>query len=165
MTQQTQSQARMRKAAEQLLAFLREDMKGTIAAEVPLWLQDCDVEENSITISLELLPWMAGPEGGLGSGVLSVLLDEAMGTISCMSAGGKMTPTVTMEMTFLKPVPAEGTILVKAWVSGHGDTPNITAAQLGRAEDPKRLLVTATGVYFVGASAVLLRHQESSQNS
>ena len=154
MGEQERAQGRMRAAAEQLLAFLREDMEGTIAARVPLWLADCDAAEDSITVSVETLPWMAGVSGDLANGVLSIILDEVMGTISCLSAGGRMTPTVTMDLSFLHPVPATGKLMVKAWLTSRGDRSNFTAARLWSPSAPERALVTATGIYFSGGRMV-----------
>lgn len=109
-------------------------------------LVSCDEQSRTIELSFPTLPWMTNPAGVVHGGVVSILMDNGMG-VACHSLYRRHNPTITMTINYLRPVPLNSTIIVRARVTSFGRTVSYTSAELYLAGEPDRILATATGVY------------------
>ena len=138
----------MRAHVEGSLRFFREEMTGTVAEQVPLYLHDFDFEGKSITVVLTPTPWMADRTGDMSNGTFAVALDQTMGILCLYAADRKMTPTVTMQLSLLRPIPIDRRLFIQARVVG-GDGTKIdvaaTAWSEGMEDSPA---CSAVGIYF-----------------
>jgi predicted transcriptional regulator len=142
------SQAGMEQKMQESLRFFREDLKGTVADRVPLYFHDCDFERKTLTTVLEPTPWMADRTGAMSNGAFSVALDQTMGILCLYVVHKPMTPTVTMQMSLLRPIPLDRKLYIKTKLLGTDGTKIDVAATAwseGMKDDPA---CSAVGVYF-----------------
>ena len=107
---------------------------------------DFDPATPSITIAFPVLPWELNINNMVNGGISATMLDATMGTLSYAISGG-FTPTISLNVSYLRPVPAEGTILVRAVATMAGRTVICLNGELWDEREPGRLLVTAQGVF------------------
>ena len=83
----------------------------------------------------------------------AAVVDQAMGfVVYAIQPGKGFSPTVEMQLSFHRPLRAEGELLVKAEVLTAGKTLMHLRAEVFTAEAPGKLCVSATAVYaFVPA--------------
>ena len=132
---------------EEWLRKFREDMPGTIMARVPLYLHDYNFHKQTITVYVDPTPWMADRTGGMSNGAFSVALDETMG-ILCVYFMNDMTPTITMQMSLLRPIPTDRRLYISAKLLGTDGTKidvSATAWSEGSKDQP---VCTAVGIYY-----------------
>lgn len=107
-------------------------------------LSIADVEPGRVRLTVRTRPDFANPHGGLHGGVTATLLDSAMAcaVLSALPPGGRST-TVDLAVTFLRPVPLDGTLL-----TANGEVVHVgrrIATAHGRVHDEaERLVATAT---------------------
>lgn len=106
----------------------------------------------SLTVELEYTtkPWTANPMGVVHGGVLATILDTAMG-LTCRCLYGHFTPTISMNITYSRPVPIPETIRIRVTVILAGRTTAQLQALLYQPSAPDRILVSAAGVYSTKA--------------
>jgi len=92
---------------------------------------------------------MANPLGIVHGGITASLVDTCMGITCAAQCGGAATPTITMTVNYVRPVPLDAEILVRTHTVRVGTTSGQLSAELFLAEKPEEILVTATGVYAV----------------
>ena len=138
----------MRAEIEEWLRYFREDMPGTVAQRVPLYLHDLDFEKRSITTVLTPTAWMADRTGAMSNGAFAVALDETMGFLCLYTAQRDMTPTVTMQLSLLRPIPLDKKLYIQARLVGtDGAKLDLTATAWseGMENEPA---CSAVGIYF-----------------
>ena len=142
------SQEGMRAEIEEYARFFREEMKGTVADRMPLYVHEVDYEHKSITMVLTPTPWMADRTGDMSNGAFSVVLDQTMGFLCLYTAHGPMTPTVTMQLSLLRPIPIDKKLYIQAKMVGTDGTKidvTATAWSEGMEHQPA---CSAVGIYF-----------------
>ena len=141
------------------LTWLTEELRSvnatdTLNARFHASLEHCDDSLQEITLRFPLEQWEINGIGTLHGGILSAMLDLTMCmVVYCYSRTG-VPPTVTMTTNYLRPVPMEGSVLIRARLTSLGRR-NATA--YGEAVIPAsgKLAGTAVGTYAV------VRNQES----
>ena len=136
--------------AAQLKARLAEE--DTIYSRLQPHIVSCDAETPAITVSFPILPWELNGNGVVNGGISATMLDAVMGTLSYAISGG-FTPTISLNISYLRPVPAEGTMVVRAEATMVGRTVICVSGALWDQRDPARLLATAQGVFRNMAAA------------
>ena len=109
-------------------------------------LLSCDESTLTLELSYKLYPWMRNPVGVLHGGVAGILVDNAMG-IACNSACAAHTPTISMTVNYIRPVPLDGPVTVRSHVVSCGRSMAYASAEIFLHDQPDRILITATGVY------------------
>ncbi len=112
---------------------------------------DCDGPTGSILFSYDTQPWMANVLGTVHGGIIATLLDSCMGITCALHVVGP-TPTVTMTVNYLKPLPLSGTVHVRTRLNHLGRTTAQAMAEVFFPGRPDDTLVTATGVYSTAAA-------------
>lgn len=147
------SQEGMLAQAEEMARFFRDDLPGTVAERVPLYIHDVNFEKKTLTTVLTPTEWMADRTGCMSNGAFSVALDETMGFLCLYTARMPMTPTVTLQLSLLRPIPIDRKLYIKtrlmgtdgvkldltatAWSEGMKDSPACTAVGIYFAPKPK----------------------------
>lgn len=142
------SQEGMRAAIEEYARFFREDMKGTVAERMPLYVHEVDYENRSITMVLTPTPWMADRTGDMSNGAFAVVLDETMGFLCLYTARQSMTPTVTMQLSLLRPIPIDRKLYIQARMVGTDGTKIDVAATAWSEGMERQPACSAVGIYF-----------------
>lgn len=123
--------------------------KNAMVGMMGLQFISCDWDRKSLTLALDPAPWMANPMGIMHGGLIASAMDSAMGTLSYFYAGsGKRTPTVTMQTSYLRPVPLDHKIYIRARLSSAGRTLIHLTCELWADREDGRLCATSTGAYF-----------------
>lgn len=142
------SQEGMRAQIEEYARFFREDMGGTVAERMPLYVHEVDFARRSITMVLTPTPWMADRTGAMSNGAFAVVLDETMGFLCLYTARRTVTPTVTMQLSLLRPIPIDKKLYIQARMVGTDGTKidvTATAWSEGMEDQPA---CSAVGIYF-----------------
>lgn len=143
------SQEGMERAFRKYFAYVESQCGGTFNHMLGARLEDCDYAARTILLSMETKDWMTNPGNMLHGGVTASILDMTMGLLCRYFSGGYMTPTISMEVSYLRPAPLDKTLYVRAEVTMRGFTichAVGTAWAEGAADKP---VATATGAYYV----------------
>ncbi len=111
--------------------------------------ESCDYASRSLTLSMETLDWMSNPSSILHGGVTAAVLDMTMGLLCRYCSGGRMTPTVSMDVSYLRSAPLHRRLFIRADVTRCGGTICSAVGRLWLEGEPDRLLATSSGTYFV----------------
>ena len=110
-------------------------------------LISCDGPSLTLELEYDVKPWASNPMGVTHGGVLALMLDNAMG-LTCYCLYGHFTPTISMNLTYARPVPLNQTVRLRVTVTLAGSTTAQLQAQIFPSDQPQRVMVTATGVYY-----------------
>lgn len=106
----------------------------------------CDGPSLTLELEYDTKAWTSNPMGIVHGGVLALMLDNAMG-LTCYCLYGHFTPTISMNLTYARPVPLNETVRLRVTVTLAGSTTAQLQAQIFSPAQPQRTMVTATGVY------------------
>ena len=121
---------------------------GTIGDQLQFSLTDWDEAAGEYTFRCETAPWMANAAGTLHGGMSAGVVDQAMGyVVYCIQPGPGFSPTVQMQLGYLRPLIPGKPIAVKVYVVNRGKTLMHLRAEVYQEAAPERLCVTATGIY------------------
>jgi uncharacterized protein (TIGR00369 family) len=112
----------------------------------------CDFDAKTLTLSYVVRDWMLNPTNVMHGGIVSTVFDLTMGLLSVYFSGGRMTPTTTLQVTYLRPVPAGDTFVVQACCDKSGKTMCALSAKAWLEKEPGKFTATATGTYFTGGT-------------
>ena len=141
-------QVRMEAVLPARAKHVREDLAGTINSWLAPVFESCDAESGTYTCSFAMRKEYANPSGVvLHGGLTAVLFDSAMGHLSRFYAGG-MTPTISLNLSYLRPVPVDRPIFIRSHMDKPGSLANYLSAVAYTADAPDKILATATGVYL-----------------
>lgn len=137
-------QAGMERAFQGYFEDVAKQCDGTFNAMLGMNFVDCNYAKRQVTLRMQTKPWMANPSDILHGGVTASVLDLTMGLLARYCTGGHMTPTISMEVSYLTPIPLNDIMVVQAqithpgftichatgsaWVEGKQSTPAATAA-------------------------------------
>ena len=143
------SQEGMEREIGEWLRKFREDIPDTIMAQVPMYLHECSFEKRSLTVYIDPTPWMADRIGGMSNGTFSVALDETMGVLTIYFANS-MPPTITMQMSLLRPISLDKRLYIRANLVGEGGSKDDLTAQAWSEGMEDQPVCSATGIYYTG---------------
>lgn len=124
---------------------------GTINGWLAPHFESCDYAARSYTCSFIMRKEYANPSGvALHGGLTGVLFDTAMGHLARFYSKC-MTPTISMNVSYLRPVPVDRPIFVRAHMDKPGTTMHYLSAEAFTADAPDKILATASGVYLANA--------------
>lgn len=112
-------------------------------------LVDEDGPDGSLLFACRTTPAMSNPLGIVHGGVTASLVDACMGVTCSAQCGRAATPTVTMTVNYIRPVPLDADIRVRTRTVRIGCSTGQMSAEVFPADRPDRVLVTATGVYAI----------------
>lgn len=72
-----------------------------------------DAERMELVAEFHTDEQMANPVGGLHGGMIAMIFDNALGTLAACFAADAFAPTATMNVEYLRPVPAVGSLYVR----------------------------------------------------
>lgn len=110
-------------------------------------LHDCDGSNLTVELDYDTKSWMSNPMGVVHGGILASMLDTSMG-LTCHGIYRTHTPTISMNIHYARPVPLEKTIRIRITAIMAGNTTIQLQAQLFLPDEPGRILVSASGIYY-----------------
>ena len=132
--------------AEELRARVENDHGDTAVAMLRLRMVGCDAENQSLTFAFPAAHWECNPNGVIHGGLVATMFDTAMG-ITAFAVLGQMTPTISLNTSFLRPAPGDGTLIVRARITMCGRTVVYAAAEMWDSRAPEKPVAMAQGVF------------------
>ncbi len=109
----------------------------------------CSEKDGTVTLSYEVEEWELNPMDTMHGGMIAAAIDTTCGITVRYTSGKLKTPTVSMTVNYLSPVPLGEHLLVTARAVKVGRrVANMTAEAV--LEKSGRTAATATAVFFVG---------------
>ena len=143
------SQSGMERAFAHYFERLYGEHGDTLNALLKPELLECDYEDRSLTVGVNTETWMANPNLILHGGVTATVADMVMGLVSRYFAGGKLTPTVNMNISYHSAVPMGAQLLCRARCVKAGLSMVSVEARLWTAGQEDVPAATATATYYV----------------
>ena len=109
-------------------------------------LESCDPDTLSLVVSYPALPWERNATGAVHGGMTAAMMDTAMGTLAYAITGG-ITPTVSLNMSYPRPAPGDGTLLISVRAVMAGRTILCISGEMWDGRAPEKPVVTAQGVF------------------
>ena len=129
----------------------QNQMQGTISGCMGIQFVGCSYADKTATFAFDVDEWKRNPGGVMHGGALSTALDIAMGSNTCYWAGCRLTPTVTLQMNFLRPIFVGSRLILKTQVHACGRTTAYATVYGWMEGKEDRSVVTGSGVYHVPA--------------
>lgn len=145
-------QAGMERAFRQYFKDVQTECAGTLNAMLDARFLSCDWDMRTMILRAEARSWMVNPNGILHGGVTAAYLDLAMGLLCRYCSGGRMTPTIQMDVSYLRSISPTDALCIQAEITKPGFTIFSAVGRIWAEGRPDRLLATATGSYFVSPS-------------
>ena len=137
-----------RKVVEYNSASLRTQGAGTINENIALKFYDCSLKERSLTVSVETNDWMSNPWGSLHGGIIVSVFDQCMGVAAYCFNGQRMTQTLSLNTSYLRPGTLGQRFFVKTRLTKTGNTLQYLTAEAWSEDRPDKLVATASGIYY-----------------
>jgi uncharacterized protein (TIGR00369 family) len=144
------TQPELEASALEFIEILNHARPGTIQSKMHVSFVSCDFESRTITVSYETMPWMSNPIGVMHGGIIGAVLDSAMGALVFALSGRKFPPTVSLQISYLRPIPLGSRIMARARADFIGRTNSSAAAELWMENQPDKLMATASGIFYTG---------------
>lgn len=143
------SQAGMERAFAHYFESLYNGHEDTLNALLKPEVVSCDYEGRSLTIAVPIQKWMTNPNLILHGGITATVADMVMGLVSRYFSGGKLTPTVNMNVSYLSSVPMDAKLYCRAECVKAGFSMVYVRAELWAEGQEDSLAATATATYYV----------------
>ena len=112
-------------------------------------IKSFDAAKRELVMTFEAKDWMNNPMMGMHGGIIAALADSAMGVLAIMLHEGKISTTVDLNISFLRPVPLGKTITVKAGCQKLGRSLTFMTCEGFIEDESDRLLFTAACRYML----------------
>lgn len=115
---------------------------------LPCELVSCDAEKKEVLFCFDTIPEMGNPWGVTHGGMLAVMLDWAMGVTSRTVLDFNQTPTVDMQIQYLKPAPLGIKLYIRAKINSRSKRMAFLTAKAW-TESEEEPVTMASGVYYL----------------
>lgn len=126
----------------------RLTLKDTVASMLPFEYVRSDVEKGYAELRHTVALWERNGNNVVHGGILASLFDGAMGSAARAYIGGGITPTVTLNVSFLRSVPTDKVLHIGVTLNRCGGTMIYLSAALWAEDAPDDTLATAQGVFY-----------------
>ena len=113
--------------------------------------EGCSFERKSLLVSFPVESYMRNPVGVMHGGALSGALDIAMGSLTFYMAGEFVTPTINLNVSFLRPVPVGKRLFVESTCLSCGKTMAYATAKAWLEGQEDKILGSAAGTYYTAS--------------
>lgn len=144
-----ETQAEAEALAQEYIDAFCSSRPGTLNPMMGPRLVSLDPVKKTITMAFDAAEWMSNPVGMMHGGAICTATDIAMGVLTYTLSGMKMAPTVTQQVSFLRPIPLGEKIKVIARANSVGRTIASLTCELylDSGADAGKLAATATAVF------------------
>ena len=135
-------EARIQKAFDKHL--ITDD---TISGMMKVRVVACDAEKRTLELAFPVQEWQKNLIGMMHGGLICTALDMAMGWLTLGFTDAAMTPTVSMNVNFLRAIPMGAELFATSHIEHLGKSiVHLTASCY--FDDPARPAATAQGVFY-----------------
>ncbi len=142
-------QAGMERAFRSYFVDAAREFDGQFNTMLGPALYSCDYEKRTVILVMDPKPWMGNPMGILHGGVTASVLDMAMGLLARYYSGGYMTPTIGLDVQYLRSGPLDRRLFVQAELTKNGRSVCCVTGRMWTEGEEDRVIATAAGSYFV----------------
>ena len=143
------SQEGMERAFRGYFVEAKRQFEGQFNTMLGTELEACSYEKQTVTLTMAPQPWMGNPMGILHGGVTASVLDMTMGLLCRYFSGGYMTPTVSMNVQYLRAGSLDRRLYIRAELTKRGMGVCYALGRLWEEGAEDRLLATSSGAYYV----------------
>lgn len=129
----------------------QNNMTDTISGAMGITFVSCCFADKTAIFAFDVDHWKQNPGGVMHGGALATALDISMGSNTCYWAGCRLTPTVTLQMNFLRPILVGSRLILKTQVHASGRTTAYATVYGWMEGREDKSVVTGSGVYHVPA--------------
>lgn len=142
-----EKQLRMEEHMHTFLKNIEENQSDSIIGMLRPSFVECSAEEATLTMSYPAMAWERNPLNVMQGGVVATILDFS---IACMATyyGGEKAVTVSLQTSYLRGCPIDGTLVVKVRATKAGRTMIHAFAECWEEKTPDKLVATCVGVYY-----------------
>jgi len=130
------------------LVFINETMAATLNGRLKAELVSCDDARQEITLKFPLQQWQVNGLGTLHGGMINTMMDLVMSMAVYCFSRQTIPPTISMTANYLRPVPMEEYVHIKANLTSLGKR-NATAYCEAVIPSSGKVACTAIGTYAV----------------
>ncbi|MCD8145297.1 MAG: PaaI family thioesterase [Oscillospiraceae bacterium] len=130
------------------LEFINGKMSATLNGRMKAEFDSCDDVMQEITLKFPLESWEVNGLGTLHGGMASAMMDLAMSMAVYVYSRQTIPPTISMTTNYLRPIPMNGSVLMKARVTSLGRR-NATAYCEAIIPGAGKVACTAIGTYAI----------------
>ena len=135
---------------------IRREKPNSYPCNIPFSLEMCDAAHQELTFRFDVRTDMENPWGVTHGGVLAIAMDWAMGVTARVVLNLADTPTVNMNIDYLRPVPLNASVLIHVRIL-HSGNHLATLHAVAYLDGDERPYVSAEGVYFMKNMPLVLR--------
>lgn len=139
-------QAEMESFLRDFLKDMNTNQSDRMCGLIKPSLVSCSFEEQTVVMSYPAQYWEQNPLGIMQGGVVATVLDFTVGCLN-ISLTHDMPMTVSMQVSYLRPSPASGNMIVRARATKLGRTLTHGFAEAWAEAEPDKLVATANCVY------------------
>lgn len=133
---------------EEELAFINGKMAHTLNGRLKAELEACDDGRQELTLKFPLQEWQVNGLGTLHGGMINTMMDLVMSMAVYCWSRQTIPPTISMTANYLRPVPMEDYVYIKARVTSLGKR-NATAYCEAIVPASGKVACTAIGTYAI----------------
>ena len=131
---------------ERLIKEGGETRGHTIAGMLKPMYLECDCETMETLIGFPGQEWETNPNGVIHGGIIATMIDTAIG-ITTIAITDTLTPTINLQISYLRPCPADGVLAVRSHITMLGGSVIHTRGEMFDTRDPATLIATAEGAF------------------
>ena len=142
-----EKQQEMEACIRAFLEQINRDNADTMCGLIRPGFVSCDSDELTLTMAYPVQHWERNPIGRMQGGVVATILDFS---VACLAVylSGTMPVTVSMQVSYLRPGPLDGNLMVKVRCTKTGRTLIHAFAECWDEAAPGKTVATANVVYM-----------------
>lgn len=146
LTDQAQMEAYVK---SEMLEFLERDPDSIYTMMHPRLVR-CDLATRTLEMVMHTTPWMRNTNGMVHGGVSAAVIDTVGGmACRCFAPTGALTPTVSLQVSYLDMIPIDAQLHVRAVVTRPGRSIAHVQVEAFGVEEKEHLYATGAAVYYI----------------
>lgn len=113
----------------------------------------CNFEKKTLLLSFPVEESMRNPAGVMHGGAVAGAMDIAMGSLTFYCCGEFLTPTITMNVSYERPIPTGKRLFVESTCLSCGRTMAYATAKAWLEDCPEKIVCSASGTYYTASGA------------
>ena len=130
----------------ELINIYENQPNGLVAKIRPSVIQ-CE-DDGNVVFSVKTDDWMRNGHGVLHGGVMAAIFDCTLGLLSRFHSVDNATPTINLNIQFLRPTRCGHELHFRSELLSSGNTINFIRGSVYLPEEPERILATASASFF-----------------
>ena len=142
-----EKQLHMEESIRAFLDKINAEQSDTIIGMLLPRFVECSAEDATVTLAYPAMAWERNPLNVMQGGVVATILDFS---IACLAVyyGGEKAVTVSLQTSYLRGCPIDGTLVVKVKATKTGRTMIHAYSECWEEKTPDKLVATSVGVYY-----------------